>query len=154
MYVQRIYQCAYLKNPCMGGVVQCLHTSFAWPCWHCGYAPVMVRWSIWWPLYHQSYSCLLGTFWAQTAFPSWLGKVAGMFLSFLWQRYGIPEKTSSHVLAKHSFHSSPFPFKHRFCMHKGKTQLSKDYKWQDVEEEKKGHNFWGSTGVRTVSSKY
>lgn len=30
MYFQWVYQCAHFKNPCAAGVVQCLHSRFAW----------------------------------------------------------------------------------------------------------------------------
>lgn len=53
-YFQWVYQCAHFKNLCAAGIVQYLHTRFAWPCWYCGHAPTMGRWTEWWPLYHLS----------------------------------------------------------------------------------------------------
>lgn len=71
--------CSFI--PCAGGILQCLHTRCALPCWYCGHAPVMDRWSIWWSLCHPTCSGLSDP----KLFACWVGQEQE-FISFLWQK--------------------------------------------------------------------
>lgn len=62
------------------------------------------------------------------------------------------ENRRSHIPTKHGFHSCAFPFKSWHSQGQNPNFFN-EFKCQDVEEERKGDDFYGSIRVR-VSLKY